>query len=180
MKYNIHPRAVSDFHFLHAVPQDALGMRMGGLSQVKQAGTWDKTSPAYEVKQDARLLMSYGHLHDGGIRTSIEVNGKEVCNSVAVYQDMMKDGAAPSGSDMMSGGHSHGGKARRDGAPGPGHIVNFTECKEMGMVKKGDKITTKVYYDFAKRPASPMPNGKEDPLMGISMTYLGIPMKAEV
>jgi hypothetical protein len=48
--------------------------------------------------------------------------------------------------------------------------------QKVGTVKKGDAITMKVYYDFTRRPATPMANGKEDGLMGISMTYLGLPM----
>jgi hypothetical protein len=55
------------------------------------------------------------------------------------------------------------------------HIIGFSECTEAGTTKKGDLITTKVYYDFNKRPATLLANGK-DHLMEISMTYLGVPM----
>lgn len=127
----------------------------------------------------AEYLLShsdrYGHVHDGGLHTEIRVNGKVACDSIAWYGDMkIPEGAQTSAGMAPAGGHGHGGKTKRDSEPS--HIVQFGECKEVGTVKKGDVITTKVFYDFNKRPRTLLANGKEDPLMGVSMTYLGVPM----
>jgi hypothetical protein len=155
------------------VPQDALGIG-GMLGGIKQSGVWERTSSPYKARQDSRVLMIYGHVHDGGIHTEIMINGKVVCDSLAYYQDM-KIPANQTTTAADVGAHSH---AKRDNGA-ISHIVAFGECVEVGNIKKGDAITTKVYYNFDKRPSTPMPNGKLDGLMGISMTYLGIPMKKE-
>jgi hypothetical protein len=118
--------------------------------------------------------MMYGHLHDGGIHTEIMVNGKVVCDSTAYYQDMTIPANQTTTSPEASGNHH----LKRDGK-GNSHIVAFGECLEAGEVKKGDMINTKVYYNFDQRPPTPMANGRQDGLMGISMTYLGILMKKE-
>jgi hypothetical protein len=155
------------------VPQDALGI--GGMTGgIKQVGVWERTSSQYKARQDSRVLMMYGHVHDGGIHTEIMINGKIVCDSLAYYQDM-KIPANQTTTSVDTAAHSHG---KRD-TKVVQHIVAFGECIEVGHMKKGDAITTKVYYNFDQRPSAPMPNGKLDGLMGISMTYLGIPMKKE-
>jgi hypothetical protein len=90
------------------------------------------------------------------------VNGKVRCDSVAYYSDMQQPAA------QLESGHSHG---RRDG-PNPStqmHIKSFGECKEVGTISKGDKITTTIYYDFAKRRRDINKNGSPADLMGISM-----------
>jgi len=154
------------------VPQDALGTA-GMMGGIEQAGAWQRTSGQYKANQDSRILMMYGHVHDGGIHTEIMVNGNVVCDSIAYYQDMK----IPASQATTAGTGIHGHK-KRDGVD-ISHITAFGECLEVGKIKKGDVITTKVYYDFNQRPSEPMPNGKKDALMGISMTYLGIPMKKE-
>jgi hypothetical protein len=173
MDYDYLPGQPEGYTDIIPVPQDALGMgaMLGGI---KQTGVWDKTSGPYKTGQDARILMMYGHVHDGGIHTEIMVNGKVVCDSTAYYQDM-KIPLDQATTFAETGQHGH---VKRDGG-GSSHIVAFGECLAVGQVKKGDVITTKVYYNFNQRPSMPMPNGKEDALMGISMTYLGIPMKKE-
>jgi hypothetical protein len=171
MDYDYLPGQPEGYTDIIPVSQDALGV--GAVTgSVKQIGTWTKTSPAYKAIQDSQVLMMYGHVHDGGIHTEIMVNGKVTCDSLAYYQDMVIP--ANQTTTGALGGHGH---AKRDG--GNSHILAFGECTDVGMIKKDDEITTKVYYDFTKRPATLMANGKEDALMGISMTYLGIPMKKE-
>jgi hypothetical protein len=154
------------------VPQDALGLG-AILGTTKQTGAWEKTSSKYTVHEDARILMMYGHVHDGGLHTEILVNGKVVCDSVAYYGDMK----VPPGQLTTAPTHMHGDMRRkRDDPKTNSHISAFGECVNIGTVNKGDNITTKVYYDFNQRAATPMANGKQDGLMGISMTYLGLPM----
>jgi hypothetical protein len=168
LDYDYLPGQPEGYTDIIPVSQDALGMdAMSG--KIKQNGVWTKTSSPYKSGQDARILMMYGHVHDGGIHTEIMVNGKVKCDSLAFYQDMK----VPMNVTTTTG-HSH---AKRDGPKGKNsHILSFGECVDVGMINKGDVITTKVYYDFTKRPATPLANGHEDALMGISMTYLGIPM----
>lgn len=172
MDYDYLPGQPEGYTDIIPVPQDALGM--GGMrGGIEQAGAWQRTSGQYKANQDSRILMMYGHVHDGGIHTEIMINGNIVCDSIAYYQDMK----IPANQVTTTGTGTHGHK-KRDGA-GTSHITAFGECLEVGKIKKGDAITTKVYYDFNQRPSEPMQNGKKDALMGISMTYLGIPMKKE-
>jgi hypothetical protein len=148
-----------------------MGAMLGGI---KQAGVWERTSPPYVARQDARILTMYGHVHDGGLHTEILLNGKVACDSIAYYQDM-KIPTNQTTTSAETGDHGH---MKRDGG-GNAHIVAFGQCNAVGQIKKGDSITTKVYYNFDKRPSTKMSNGREDALMGISMTFLGVPMKPE-
>lgn len=109
------------------VPQDALGMgaMMGG--GIEQAGAWERASTPYKSGRDARILMMYGRVHNGGIHTEIVVNGKVACDSVAYYQDM-KIPANQITKSAGNGGHSH--KERTDG--GNSRIIAFGECLEVG------------------------------------------------
>ena len=173
LDYDYLPGQPEGYADIIPVPQDALGMgaMLGGI---KQTGVWERTSGPYRATQDARILMMYGHVHDGGIHTEIMINGTVVCDSTAYYQDMIIP-ANQTTNSADTGQHSH---MKRDGS-GNSHIVAFGECLELGQIKKGDVITTKVYYNFDQRPSTPMANGKRDALMGISMTFLGVPMKME-
>jgi hypothetical protein len=89
------------------------------------------------------------------------INNKVICDSIAYYDDM----PVPTGLTSTSG-HSHN---KRDGPGGKKHITAFDECRNIGNIKKGDVITTKIYYDFNKRPRDTMKNGAPVDLMGISM-----------
>jgi hypothetical protein len=171
MDYDYLPGQPEGYTDITPVPQDALGMRGTGI---KQEGAWERTSSPYKAGQDSRILMMYGHVHDGGIHTEIMVNGKVACDSLAFYQDM-KIPANQATTSAQTEGHGH--KNGSDG--GNSRIVAFGECLEVGQIKKGGIITTKVYYNFDQRHSMPMPNGKLDALMGISMTFLGVPMKKE-
>jgi hypothetical protein len=64
------------------------------------------------------------------------------------------------------GAHSH---SKRDGPGGKRYIGAFGECKNVGNIKKGEVITTKIYYDFGKRTRDTKKNGTPADLMGISM-----------
>jgi hypothetical protein len=83
-----------------------------------------------------------------------------LCDSVAYYSDMTPP------TTQLDTSHRH---SRRDDSPVKVHIKSFGECKEMGAIHKGDKITTKVYYDFTKRPRDTNKDGSPADLMGISM-----------
>jgi hypothetical protein len=158
------------------VPQDALGLR-AILGTAKQSRTWEKTSPKHTVREDAKILMMYGHVHDGGLQMEILVNGKVMCDSIAYYEDMK----VPPGQLTTAPTHMHSDmRQRRDSPKTNSHISAFGKCVNVGTVSKGDSITKKVYYDFNQRAAAPMANGKQDGLMGISMTYLDLPMPKDV
>jgi hypothetical protein len=87
------------------------------------------------------------------------VNGKVLCDSIAYYGDL------PQPTDQLEQGHGH---TKRDGGA-KAHIKSFGECREVGVIHKGDKVTTKIYYDFTKRPRDTNKDGSPADLMGISM-----------
>jgi hypothetical protein len=78
-------------------------------------------------------MLPDGHLHDGGAGIQITLNGKEICNSRAVY-----------------GGDGFEGKSE-DGKPW--YTINHMEtCAKDIAVKAGDKIAMQANYDTEKHP----------------------------
>jgi hypothetical protein len=82
---------------------------------------------------DGQIINAKGHLHDGGVRVELKLNGKVVCDSKAIYGG---DGGA--GTDTT-------------GRPWQ-TIRQMTQCTEPITVKKGDTLNLKSYYDTKSHP----------------------------
>jgi hypothetical protein len=96
------------------------------------------------------MLISYA---DGGNSVVAKVNGKQVCESKAIY-----GGAGATMSAGMGGmsGHSHGRYTISDRDPVPGKwetIGEMTQCYGPIKVSKGDTIEMEANYDMNKHPA---------------------------
>jgi len=74
-----------------------------------------------------------GHLHDGGDKIVVTLNGKTVCNSRALY-----------------GGPGH--ETVEDGVTWK-TIAQTTSCGEPIRVRKGDKLRFSASFDFDGHPA---------------------------
>lgn len=105
-----------------------------------------QTSGEWIVPADGYIINTQGHLHDGGAGVDLEVNGKNVCTSTAVYEK------------LAAGSKGHGGMRRRDG-PGSNHesgtgevLTRMTKCTDLVPIKKGDKIRTIARFDLVAHP----------------------------
>jgi hypothetical protein len=73
-------------------------------------------------------------LLDGGVNIAVKINGKEICNSRAIY-----GGATRSTKDAT-------GKIQET-------LSGQTDCPDMLKVKKGDKFAVSANYDLELHPA---------------------------
>ncbi|KAF2669008.1 hypothetical protein BT63DRAFT_248060 [Microthyrium microscopicum] len=83
------------------------------------------------VTEDGYILQIRGHLHDGGESISMNLNGKEVCNSKAIYE---KKNTAANGDVWLA-------------------LNDMTECLDPLLVHKDDKVVIEAKYDLNKHPA---------------------------
>jgi hypothetical protein len=132
-----------------------------------------KIDQTWTANLKADILGAGGHLHDGGTHITLDVDGKQICDSVASYG--IAQGNSSAGGGMMGGGMGMRKLARRDG-PGHGvsgaeHITNMTVCagKTMGLdkIEKGQKWTITGYYDYDKHGGMKGSSGKQSNVMGI-------------
>ena len=76
--------------------------------------------------------MKGGHLHDGGEKMQLFLNGRLVCNSTATY-----------------GGK--GGTSKTNGTEWQ-TISSMSDCQNALTVRKGDNINMKSFYNTLKHP----------------------------
>jgi hypothetical protein len=165
---------------------------------VAQCGTSEVAAPKqtgkFVVKQtwkanlNGDIIGAGGHLHDGGVRLALEVDGKEVCDSRATYAKGGPGGMAAGGGMMGGGGMSMAGKravegllekrdpqGHHDGVAGGDHISAMSMCSGSTMaikrVLKGQKWVIKGYYDYDKH-AGMKANGKQTNVMGIAVMMI--------
>ena len=99
------------------------------------------------------MLWSYGHLHNGGINMTMEVNGKLIGASVPIYGT---DPSNPPGNEA-------------------GYVVNITSIVDSTNkhnalhLNKGDvvRVTSNYDVDPSSKRAAPMPGGKHGGVMGL-------------
>jgi hypothetical protein len=104
---------------------------------------------ASTLLEDSKKLTSHA---DGGNSVVAKVNGKQVCESKAVYGGA---GATMGGGMGGMGGHSHGRFTNRALDPAPGlweTIGEMTQCYGPIKVFKGDTIEMEASYDMNKHP----------------------------
>jgi hypothetical protein len=109
-----------------------------------------------QVKDEGKLLLLRGHMHDGGVNFKFNLNGEEVCDSRAQYNAAAVGGAGGMGG--MGGGHAHGGAESKPVAPKDGGgmtggmLSDMGACSKYTDVKKGDKISMEAFYDLDLHP----------------------------
>jgi hypothetical protein len=79
------------------------------------------------------LLLLVGHIHEGGVRNTLLLNGKVICNAEAVY------------------GGSKVSFSREDGEKWDA-ISHMTPCIEPVQMKNGDVMTMTTYYNTELHP----------------------------
>jgi hypothetical protein len=90
---------------------------------------WHLTSKKMVMQKDGYIFNTRGHLHDGGDRLQLVLNGKVICDSQAIY----------------------GGSSKTSGAWQT--IGGMTTCPQNVKVKKGDLLTIQSYYDLERHPS---------------------------
>jgi hypothetical protein len=95
---------------------------------------WTVNAGGIEVQKDGYLVSMRGHLHDGGSNIVMKLNGKEICNSKALYGGPGHTAAGPDGKVWET-------------------INEMTNCHYATKVNKGDKISVEAYYDLDKHPS---------------------------
>jgi Stress up-regulated Nod 19 len=81
---------------------------------------------------DGYIINAKGHLHDGGDHIVLTLNGKEICNSRAIY-----------------------GQERGVDESQWAVITKMEQCTSPVAIKKSDKLQITSYYDTAKYPPRP-------------------------
>ena len=125
-----------------------------GLSNVPaREGQYEIRGPAWKSTVNGRLLSASGHVHNGGVNTTIWLNGDPVCVSRQVY------GRTPEFIAPPHDGHGgHSSRARHDDDPGHGEgkasISDAEICTDFGEIKEGDELLVSAYYDTGMFPRS--------------------------
>jgi len=101
-----------------------------------------------EVIKDGYLVGTYGHLHDGGLKMVLTLNGKDVCTSSIVY-----------------GGEGHE-QVQKDGTVWK-TIGKTIGCIDPIRVSKGDKLNMFAHFDFEEHPARVSAHGEEAESMAL-------------
>jgi len=97
---------------------------------------------------DGIFIQPRGHLHDGGAYLKVMVNGKQLCDSEALYGGPDHTSKTPDGKIWET-------------------LRETTVCPNMS-IKKGDKMVITAAYDTDRHPAREEPHGG----MAENMAYL--------
>lgn len=93
------------------------------------SGKYSLKSKPFTSKIAGQLLYMTGHMHDGGVNTTIFVNDKEVCASEMLY-DRRELWREPEYTGLIQP-----------------HISDAGVCKTFGRIEPGDKVHIEVHYD---------------------------------
>lgn len=105
--------------------QTLLSVACNRQIKIASAGATNTTSGEYKFTQDGTILVAKGHLHTGGEKMVMYINGKFACESTAAY----------------------------GGAKGDQAIDSMSLCTTNGIrVKKNDRMTMEARYDTSKHP----------------------------
>jgi len=90
------------------------------------SGPAETISNSFEIFVDGYIVTAKGHMHDGGDRMILYINGKEVCTSMPIYQS--------------------------NGVGNETVLTGMSICDDAIKVKRGDFLTMKSVYDLSKHP----------------------------
>ncbi|QDS72520.1 hypothetical protein FKW77_000157 [Venturia effusa] len=110
-------------------------------------------SPPWTIMADGYLVDMKPHMHDGGVNTTVILNGKPACTLKAKY----------GGTD---GGATINGQKWET-------ITAYDVCSEPIKVSKGDKITMEAWYDLTAHKLRPMADDHNESAEGMALaSYL--------
>jgi len=124
----------------------------GGSSFTPDSGEWDIKSSDWYSSINGTLLFATGHVHDGGLNTTLYLNYEPICVSKQLY-------------------------GRRPAYVEPNGLTHISEsgvCTFMGNMKEDDTLHITTSYDSNKHPmeAGILETGF-DSIMAINNIYIG-------
>jgi hypothetical protein len=160
---------------------------------VYQNGSYNHSSWEWTVPASGVLLHGMGHMHNGGTRVDLYVNGKMVCSSLMHYNERpgygnYNGGHGGHGGAGMAMGQHHDRMIRRGGgdvkkleirdgphkhgAFGDKDISDPGHCTSFGRVEKGDRMFIRAYYNTTEYDVMSH-KGKVEEQMGILRVFVG-------
>jgi hypothetical protein len=126
-------------------------------------GRYTIPSTFWQPDFEGDIVIAGGHLHDGGDRVQLEVDGQNVCTSVAGY------GERPEFVAKSSVGHGGGATV---------HLSSMTLCSpnagtmKVRRVSKSQRWQLRAEYDYGKNKGNHHGDGKQANVMGIAIMYV--------
>jgi hypothetical protein len=124
-------------------------------------GRYTIPSTFWQPDFEGDVMAVAGHLHDGGERVLLEVDGKLACNSEASY----------GGSPEFISRSAHGGGTTV-------HISQMSTCVGDTMlvnkVTKGQKWQLRADYNYEKNSGNHHGDGKQANVMGIAIMFVKV------
>jgi hypothetical protein len=141
-----------------------LDVRQCGTSEVNPPKGKDRFTLEYNWKSslDGQAIGAVGHLHDGGLKVTLAVDGQMTCSSNASY------GTKPEYLQKNAEGvHAHGALT---------HISDMGACQGASLPKntisKGQMWNMKAEYDFSQFKGMKHDDGDWDEVMGITLMFV--------
>lgn len=124
----------------------------GGSEVSPLEGAYEAISPIWKSTVNGTLLFSTGHTHDGGVDTTLYLNGKAVCVNGQLYGRK---------------------KPYVERETGRTHISDIGVCTNFGQIKVGDELRIGAHYNTTLYPLEKAMDGHGlEPVMGISRVSL--------
>jgi hypothetical protein len=165
MTYEYIPGMPANFTTVYPVWLDIAPCDAGSLEPAYANTTFNYTGIPWTSPIEGEILLTGGHIHDGGVNIEIFQNEKMICNSSTLYG--MTPGYVESISSMpmsMTMNMSMG----IDNV----HISNMSTCSDVGTLHQGDNLTVQAFYNTNLHAPMMGANGTLEPIMGIALVYV--------
>jgi len=143
-----------------------LDVRQCGTSQVNPPSKVFAVGYNWTSSFNGEYIGANPHLHDGGTHLSVHIRDAMVCDSESVYGGKEQYISHSSG----HGGHAAMGEMK--------HISEQPICdgskSPTRVIKKGDKLAIKAYYDLEKYPGMQREDKSLDEVMAIAGMFVRI------
>jgi len=116
-----------------------------------QPGAYAIRSPTWKATVGGKILMTVGHVSDGGTDVTLYINNSPVCSHIVMYGK--KYGFMETGTNMQ-------------------HITEISMCKRFGHVKVGDEVSIAAGFDSNKHPIMNSAHGGGEHMMAMSRIYI--------
>lgn len=173
----------AEWEFLPSVPEDfdfavPLWLDVTGTCGTSEVTVPDEEvfnvtmSPEWSPKFTGDLYTMLGHLHDGGIKQDVFMDGKQICESVVNYGE--SEGYI-SGGDMSMSGHDH--EKRQSMSAAMVHLSSITTCTNIGKIGPENKFSITAFYNMTEHPGMGAHGGGLQPVMGIEFLHVARPQE---
>lgn len=179
------PSSTSDFREAIPLYLDVAGYCTDSAVPVPEGEEVFDKSIEWTIGYPGEILGVWGHLHDGGTKQEVELNGEALCEHVARYGESEEyithvgmfdeepaDGEGGESEEEVEDEEGHGHD--HSSSDHLVHISSMTYCQDVGerRFETGDVFSVKAYYDLAVHEPMAGHHGGLEPVMGISMAYV--------